>query len=121
MTGNVRWGVLGAGSMVARKAVLPALAASPTSDVVAVASRDSHGDGLEPYRRVLADPAVEAVYLPLPNALHREWALRAAEAGKHVLCEKPLACSAAEGVEMVAACEAAGVAMVFTKHRHFRH
>ena len=111
MTGNVRWGVLGAGSMVARKAVLPALAASPTSDVVAVASRDSLGDGLEPYRRVLADPAVEAVYLPLPNALHREWALRAAEAGKHVLCEKPLACSAAEGAEMVAACETAGVVL----------
>jgi len=112
MTGTIRWGVLGATSMVARKAVLPALAASPTSDVVAMASRDAHGDGFGPYHRVLADPAVEAVYLPLPNSLHREWALRSAEAGKHVLCEKPLACSAAEGVEMVAACEAAGVVLM---------
>jgi len=93
--------------MVARKAVLPALAASPTSDVVAMASRDAHGDGFGPYHRVLADPAVEAVYLPLPNSLHREWALRSAEAGKHVLCEKPLARSAAEAAEMIAACEAA--------------
>jgi predicted dehydrogenase len=55
---------------------------------------------------------VEAVYLPLPNSLHREWALRAAEAGKHVLCEKPLARSAAEAREMADACEAAGVVLM---------
>jgi len=108
----VRWGVLGARSFVARKAVLPALAASPTSEVVAVASRDAAGHGFGPYERLLADPAVEAVYLPLPNSLHHEWTLRAADAGKHVLCEKPLACSAAEARAMVAACHDAGVVLM---------
>jgi len=98
--------------MVARQAVLPALGASPTSDLVSVASRDANGTGFGPYERVLADPAVEAVYLPLPNSLHGEWTRRAAEAGKHVLCEKPLARSAAEAREMAAACEAAGVVLM---------
>jgi len=108
----LRWGVLGARSVVAREAVLPALGASPTSDVLAVASRDTEGIGFGPYERVLADPAVEAVYLPLPNSLHREWTLRAAEAGKHVLCEKPLARNAAEAQEMADACAEAGVVLM---------
>ncbi|MGI8807820.1 MAG: Gfo/Idh/MocA family protein [Acidimicrobiales bacterium] len=112
MTDAVRWGVLGFRSHVARHAVLPALAASPTSELVASASRDTLGTGFDPYHRLLADPAVEAVYLPLPNNLHHEWTLRAAEAGKHVLCEKPLACSAAQAAEMVVACEAAGVVLM---------
>ncbi len=108
----VRWGVLGATSMVARQAMLPAIAASPTSEVVATATRDGGGTGFEPYLRLLADPAVEAVYIPLPNSLHHEWTLRAAEAGKHVLCEKPLARSAAEAASMVDACDAAGVVLM---------
>ena len=112
MTVPLRWGVLGATSQVAQQAVLPALGASVTSKVVAAASRDAHGAGLAPYHRVLADPAVEAVYLPLPNSLHHEWTLRAAEAGKHVLCEKPLACSAAQAADMAAACETAGVVLM---------
>ncbi len=112
MTDPLRWGVLGATSLVAHKAVVPALQASASSEVVATASRDTIGTGFGPYRRVLVDPAVEAVYLPLPNSLHRQWALRAAEAGKHVLCEKPLAPSAAEGAEMADACQAAGVVLM---------
>jgi len=116
MTGGVpterlRWGVLGATSMVATRAVLPALAASHRCALVAEASRTADG-GCEDYLRVLADPAVEAVYLPLPNSLHREWTLRAAAAGKHVLCEKPLARSAAEGQDMADACNAAGVVLM---------
>ena len=107
----VRWGVLGASSMVAARAVLPALAASGCAEVVAQASRTPEG-GFEPYARVLADPAVEAVYLPLPNSLHHEWTVRAAAAGKHVLCEKPLARSAAEATEMADACAAAGVVLM---------
>jgi predicted dehydrogenase len=107
----VRWGVLGATSVVATRAVLPALAASDRGRVVAVASRTS-AEGYAPYARVLADPAVEAVYLPLPNSLHQEWTLRAAAAGKHVLCEKPLGRSAAEAREMADACATAGVVLM---------
>lgn len=116
----LRWGVLGVSQMVGRLAVLPALQRSPHCQLVAVASRDvararaeverfgglrAYGD----YQALLADDAVEAVYVPLPNGLHGEWAARAAAAGKHVLCEKPLACNEAEGRAMDAACRQAGV------------
>ena len=117
------WGVIGATSVVATRAVLPALLSSPTAHLTAVASRD--GSAAEEvagafgadrayarYEDVLADDGVEAVYVPLPNGLHLEWVLRAAEAGKHVLCEKPLACTAAEAREMAAACAAAGVRLM---------
>lgn len=123
MTERLRWGILGVSELVGRKAVLPALQRSPTAELVAIGSRDperarsevsrfgarhAYGD----YASVLADPDVEAVYLPLPNALHLEWTVRAAEAGKHVLCEKPLACNTAEAREMAKACEATGVVLM---------
>jgi len=111
----LRWGVIGASARAAQQAVLPALASSPTASLVAVASqRHPDGTGYDAfgaartcaaYGEVLADPDVEAVYLPLPNALHAEWTVRAAEAGKHVLCERPLATAAAEAREMVEACQ----------------
>jgi predicted dehydrogenase len=116
-------GVLGATSVVATDAVLPAMAASSEIRLATVASRDpaaaagvaarfgaerSTGDYLD----VLEDDEVEAVYIPLPNAMHREWTVRAAGAGKHVLCEKPLATTAAEGAAMVSACQAAGVVLM---------
>ena len=104
---QVRFGVLGSSSWVARDSVIPALEASPKAVLVRSAS-SSAGDR---YEDVLADPDVEAVYLPLPNGLHRTWTLAAAEAGKHVLCEKPLATTAAEATEMAAACDAAGVVL----------
>jgi xylose dehydrogenase (NAD/NADP) len=63
----------------------------------------------EGYEKLLADPSIDAVYIPLPNALHREWVLRAAEAGKHALCEKPMAISASDARDMRAACDEAGV------------
>jgi predicted dehydrogenase len=103
----VRWGVIGATSTVARQAVVPALESSPGAEVAAGASA-SRG---QRYQDVLDDDAVEAVYIPLPNGLHAEWTLRAAAAGKHVLCEKPLATTAAEATTMAAACEAAEVVL----------
>jgi predicted dehydrogenase len=112
----VGWGVLGASSRVAQLAMLPALAASPKARLVAVASRSTPVNrtfGAEraygSYEELLADAAVDAVYLPLPNGLHAEWAIKAAEAGKHVLCEKPLACSADEARRMAAVFESRGL------------
>jgi predicted dehydrogenase len=116
----VGWGVIGATSQVARKAVLPAIVASAGARLVAVASESAADGGagcFEPlrahraYDAVLRDPEVEAVYVPLPNSLHRPWVERAAAAGKHVLCEKPLAPTAADAEAMAAACELAGVAL----------
>ena len=114
----VGWGVIGATSQVACKAVLPAIVASPGARLVAVASESAEDGGAgcfrplrahRAYAAVLDDPDVEAVYVPLPNSLHRAWVERAAAAGKHVLCEKPLAPTAIDAEAMAAACERAGV------------
>jgi D-xylose 1-dehydrogenase (NADP+, D-xylono-1,5-lactone-forming) len=110
--------VLGA-AWIADRAVLPAIAAAGNGRAVAIAGRDRerteamaarHGVGRvhAAYEDVLADPDVDAVYIPLVNSLHSEWSERALAAGKHVLCEKPLAMSAAEGERMAAAADAAG-------------
>ena len=115
----LRWGVIGATSYVAQQALLPAIAASPGARLVAVASERAPDlaarfPGARPYRSyaaLLDDPEVEAVYVPLPNNRHREWVERAAAAGKHVLCEKPLAPTAADAHAMAAACRAAGVTL----------
>jgi predicted dehydrogenase len=63
------------------------------------------------YEALLGDPGIDAVYIPLPNHLHAEWTLRAAQAGKHVLCEKPLAMTSADARRMIDGCEAAGIYM----------
>lgn len=102
----LRWGVLGVAS-IARRAVIPAIQQSRLGRVVAIASRDlekaeqaSRALGIAAvhasYEALLADPQVDAVYIPLPNHLHVPWSIRAMEAGKHVLCEKPLGLSAAD-------------------------
>jgi xylose dehydrogenase (NAD/NADP) len=117
----VGWGVIGATAQVAQRAVLPAISASPGARLVAVASERAADGGagrFQPvhayraYDAVLADREVEAVYVPLPNSLHREWVVRAAAAGKHVLCEKPLAPTAADAEAMAMACETAGVTLL---------
>lgn len=114
----VRWGVIGATANIAQNAVLPALAESPACEVVSVASLGRPDGGYETYgaqrvvssyEDVVGDPDVEAIYIPLPNSLHPEWTIKAAEAGKHVLCEKPLASTAIEATAMAAACDAAAV------------
>jgi predicted dehydrogenase len=107
----VRWGVLGAANIAVRK-VVPAMQRGERTSVVAIASRDvvkakaaasalgiprAYGS----YEELLADPEVEAIYNPLPNHLHVPWTIRAAEAGKHVLCEKPLALSADQARELL--------------------
>jgi predicted dehydrogenase len=111
---TLRWGLLGTARI--NRALIPPLRDSPRNRLRAVASRtpesasayarewgieQAHGS----YLALLADPEIDVVYLPLPNALHAEWAIRAARAGKHVLCEKPLATSPAE-VEAIAAAAA---------------
>lgn len=111
-------GVIGARSMVATRAVMPAIDSSDLTRLVAVSSLG--GPVPEPWKHlgagtyddVLAHPDVEAVYIPLPNGMHREWAERAADAGKHVLCEKPIAPTVADATAMAAACDAAGVLLV---------
>jgi predicted dehydrogenase len=115
----VRWGVLG-GANIARKKVIPAMQSSGVSPVVALASRDPEKAraaaaelGIEraygSYEELLADPEVEAVYIPLPNHLHLPWSVRAAEAGKHVLCEKPIGLNAAEARTLLEARDRTGV------------
>ena len=108
---------------IGKKLVNPAIQASSNGALVAVASRDAerarafaaetgiprhHGS----YEALLRDPEVDAVYIPLPNGMHREWSIRAAEHGKHVLCEKPLALDAAECLEMDAAAKDNGVLLM---------
>jgi predicted dehydrogenase len=117
--GKVKWGVLGAASIAVRK-VIPGMQGGEWSEVVAIASRDSakceaaarklgiakvYGS----YEELLADAEIEAVYVPLPNHLHVPWSIRAAEAGKHVLCEKPLSLSVAEAKSLLAMRDRAGV------------
>jgi D-xylose 1-dehydrogenase (NADP+, D-xylono-1,5-lactone-forming) len=105
MTEPVRWGVLSTANINAK--VLRGAALSADATVVAVGSRDGDrsrefasqwgiGRAYGSYEEVLADPDVEAVYIPLPNSMHHEWTMRSLEAGKHVLCEKPYSRRAAE-------------------------
>jgi predicted dehydrogenase len=119
MSNPVRWGILGAAD-IALKKVIPAMQHSTRSRAVAIASRDEHKAraaadalGIEraygSYEALLADPDVEAIYNPLPNHLHVPWSIRAAQSGKHVLCEKPIALSAAEARLLLAARDRAGV------------
>lgn len=116
---KLRWGMLGAAGIGDRD-VIPALLASGTAELLGIASRDiakakgkceAYGipRAYGSYEELLADPDIEAVYIPLPNHLHMPWTIAAAQAGKHVLCEKPLALDAAEAQRMVDACRDAGV------------
>ncbi|HCR3981603.1 TPA: Gfo/Idh/MocA family oxidoreductase [Kluyvera ascorbata] len=106
MSTVVNWGVLGY-ARIAKNSIIPAIARADNARLYGVASRNqadlptgeweqSYGD----YAALLAEPAIQAVYIPLPNSLHKEWVLRALEAGKHVLCEKPIGLTAAEAQEM---------------------
>ena len=112
--GRVRWGILGA-AWIAKERLIPAIHAAGNSQLLAIASRSetkakelaetySIPRTYKSYEELLKDPDIDAVYIPLPNHLHKEWTIRAAEAGKHVLCEKPAALSVKEIEEMVDSC-----------------
>jgi predicted dehydrogenase len=116
---RLRWGILSTADIGMTK-VTPAIQRSHNGEVVAIASRDPDrataaaaelgiAAAYGSYEALLAADDVDAVYLPLPNDLHAPWTIAAVEAGKHVLCEKPLAMSAAQAAEMAAAAQAAGV------------
>jgi D-xylose 1-dehydrogenase (NADP+, D-xylono-1,5-lactone-forming) len=112
--GRIGWGVLGAAS-IARRRFLPALDETRNGYLVALGSRSldraaavGRGRAVGSYEEVLEDPAVDAVYIPLPNSLHAPWIRKALAAGKHVLCEKPLVLRGAEVDELADAAAAAG-------------
>ncbi len=119
MSQKLRWGVLSTASIGLRK-VIPAMQQGEYSSVVAIASRDlakakqaaaAHDipTAYGSYEELLADPNVDAVYNPLPNQLHVPWTIKSAEAGKHVLCEKPLSLTEAEAKSLLAVRARTGV------------
>jgi predicted dehydrogenase len=116
---KIRWGVLGVAGIAIKK-VIPAMQQGELTEITAIASRDctraeqaakelgipkAYGS----YEELLADPDIDAVYNPLPNHLHVPWSVKAAEAGKHVLCEKPISLTVAEARTLIAARDKAGV------------
>jgi xylose dehydrogenase (NAD/NADP) len=118
---GLKWGLLSTARI--NRHLIPAIRAAERAELVGVASRSQqraeayaaewgiprvHGS----YQSLLDDPDVDVIYISLPNSLHAEWAVRAAKAGKHVLCEKPLAISVAECDQILAAARSAGVVAV---------
>jgi predicted dehydrogenase len=119
MPDKVRWGVLST-SNFAQRQTIPAMQKSEWCEIRAIASRDRRTAeevarklGIPrpygSYEELLSDPEIEAIYNPLPNHLHVPWSIKAAEAGKHVLCEKPLSVTVAEAQELLRAQKKAGV------------
>jgi predicted dehydrogenase len=119
MTDAVRWGILGAANF-AYEQMAPAILLAEGADLVALATSDPAKAARfrklaprlavhESYDALLADPGIDAVYVPLPNHLHVEWALKALAAGKHVLVEKPLGMKAADFAPVIAARDATGL------------
>ena len=129
MSGTVRWGLLSTAKINA--ALIGPLQTAARSQLAAVASRE-HGKAAAyaaehhipkafgSYEELLADPQIDAVYISLPNSMHAEWTIKAAQAGKHVLCEKPLVVSLAELEEVEVAAAKAGVT-VFEAFMYLHH
>lgn len=125
----LRIGILGAARIAPNAIIYPARRV-PGVQITAIAARDPvrasafaqrHGipRAYPDYAALLADPDIDAIYNPLPNSLHAEWSIRALQAGKHVLCEKPLAANAAEAVHMREAAQATG--LVLMEAFHYRY
>jgi predicted dehydrogenase len=113
VSNTVKWGILGY-ARIAHTQIIPAILRDKNSDLVALASRSEEKLGecraafripklYGSYDALLADPEIQVVYIPLPNALHHEWTLKACAKGKHVLCEKPISLNRKECEEMIAA------------------
>ena len=113
MPKKIRWGVLGVAGIAVKK-VIPAMQQGKLSEITGLASRNLHraraaAEQLKipkaygSYEELLLDPEIDAIYNPLPNHLHVPWSIKAAEAGKHVLCEKPIAMSASETLQLIEA------------------
>ncbi len=118
MSDQVKWGVLG-NALIARKCVIPAIQTSRNGIIHAlgtrspataeeVAEKSNIRHVYDTYEAVIEDPAINAVYIPLPNHLHQPWSMKALSAGKHVLCEKPLACDAHQAQKMADHAAASG-------------
>ncbi|MGN8645057.1 Gfo/Idh/MocA family protein [Gracilibacillus sp. HCP3S3_G5_1] len=118
---SIKWGIISTAN-IAQKAVIPGIKESETGEVYAIASRNldnAKKTAMEleipvaygSYEQLLADSNIDAVYIPLPNHLHKEWSIKAMEQGKHVLCEKPIALNANEAQEMEATSKKAGVVL----------
>jgi predicted dehydrogenase len=120
--GALRWGVISTANIATEKAI-PGLRRAARCELLGIASRD--GDAARAvaerlaiprhyssYEALLGDGDIDAVYIPLPNHLHLEWTIAAARAGKHVLCEKPLALTAADAQRMIDTCAEAGVLLM---------
>lgn len=129
MKKKIRWGILSTANI--NKALIDPIRQSPRSELVAVASRDlskaeayaqEHAipTAYGSYEALLADPNIDAIYNPLPNTLHAEWTIKAADAGKHVLCEKPLVTTLAEFDQVVAAGQRNGVT-IFEAFMYLHH
>jgi 1,5-anhydro-D-fructose reductase (1,5-anhydro-D-mannitol-forming) len=126
---RIGWGIVGLGR-VADTAIAPAVAAAANSTLAGVVSRTAakaeefaarHGApaAYDDYRTLLEDPSVDAVYIATPNALHADQVVAAAEAGKHVLCDKPMATSVEDARRQLAACEAADVQLGIVFHNRY--
>jgi predicted dehydrogenase len=121
MSRKLRWGILGVAAINDR--LIPAFKASRTADLLGIASRtlekakagaakNGIRKAFSSYEELLSDPEIDAVYNPLPNHLHDEWTRKAADAGKHILCEKPMTCDAKSAEALVAYCRSKGVRLM---------
>lgn len=118
---KLKWGVLGY-ARIAKNSIIPAILKSKNSILYGVASRDHEKlkecsqrfrcEIYSCYEDLLDDPNIQAVYIPLPNGLHKEWVIKAANKGKHILCEKPLALNQNECIEMISECKKSNVKLM---------
>ncbi|WP_249872585.1 Gfo/Idh/MocA family protein [Oceanobacillus saliphilus] len=131
---KVKWGILST-AKIAQKELIPAFQRSVNADVIAIATSSKMEKAKEvadrfqiekaygSYEELLNDPEIEAVYIPLPNHLHKEWVIEAAKKGKHILCEKPAGLNTEEVLEMKKVCEDEKVLFMegFMYHFHPQH
>ncbi|MUV37011.1 Trans-1,2-dihydrobenzene-1,2-diol dehydrogenase [Lentibacillus sp. JNUCC-1] len=131
---KIQWGILSTAN-IAQKALIPAIQRAKNAEVTAIASGSDAGKARavaekfeipkthDRYEALLEDPDIQAVYIPLPNHLHKKWVIEAAKAGKHILCEKPIGLDEEEAREMQRVCEENGVLLMeaFMYHFHPQH